>query len=56
MITDLQDELDEYARSVDRLYSPIWSCLSTEKEDAADKHAKTAAIVEGARRDKMPVG
>ncbi len=33
MITDLQDELDQYARTVDRLYSPIWSCLSAEKED-----------------------
>ena len=56
MITDLQDELDEYARRVDRLYSPIWSCLSTEKEDAADVQAKTAAIVEAAQQDEVPVG
>ena len=55
MITDLQDELDEYARRVDRLYSPIWSCLSTEKEDAADVHAETAAIVEAAQQDEVPV-
>jgi hypothetical protein len=56
MITDLQDELDEYARRVDRLYSPIWSCLSTEKEDAADVHAGAAAIVEAAQKDEVPVG
>ena len=56
MITDLQDELDEYARRVDRLYSPIWSCLSAEKEDAADVPAVTAAIVEAAQQDEVPVG
>ena len=55
MITDLQDELDQYASEVDRLYSPIWSCLSAEKEDAADTHAKTAEIVEAAQRDEAPV-
>ena len=42
MITDLQDELDQYASTVDRLYSPIWSCLSAEKEDAGETHVKTA--------------
>jgi hypothetical protein len=50
MITDLQDELDRYASAVDHLYSPIWSCLSAEKEDEGDKHARTARIVQAARR------
>ena len=50
MITDLQDELDQYASAVDHLYSPIWSCISAEKEDASDTHARTADIVEAARR------
>ena len=39
MITDLQGELDEYARRVDRLYSPIWSCLSAEKEQTTEEPA-----------------
>ena len=30
MITHLQNELDSYASEVDRLYSPIWSCLSAD--------------------------
>jgi len=50
MLTDLQDDLDRYASEVDHLYSPIWSCLSVEKEDPADLHARTARIVEAARR------
>src|SRR5690606_18120446 len=50
MITDLQNQLDQYASAVDHLYSPIWSCVSAEKEDDADKHAKTATIVEAAQR------
>jgi MoaA/NifB/PqqE/SkfB family radical SAM enzyme len=50
MITDLQDELDRYASAVDHLYSPIWSCLSTEKEDEGDKHVRTARIVQAAQR------
>ena len=51
MITDLQDELDQYASAVDHLYSPIWSCMSAEKEDPADTHAKTGKIVAAAQRD-----
>jgi MoaA/NifB/PqqE/SkfB family radical SAM enzyme len=39
MITDLQDELDAYARKIDRLYSPIWSCLTAEKEQTSDEPA-----------------
>ncbi len=39
MITDLQDELDAYASEVDRLYSPIWSCLTAEKEQTSDEPA-----------------
>ena len=50
MITDLQDELDQYASAVDHLYSPIWSCISAEKEEEVDKHAQTARIVEAAQR------
>ena len=55
MITDLQDELDQYASTVDRLYSPIWSCLSAEKEEPAetpvrtDDHPQGDAQGEGAR-------
>ena len=32
MLTDLQPELDMYAHEVNRVYNPIWSCLSAEKE------------------------
>ena len=39
MITDLQDELDAYASKVDRLYSPIWSCLTAETEQTSDEPA-----------------
>jgi MoaA/NifB/PqqE/SkfB family radical SAM enzyme len=39
MITDLQDELDEYARRVDRLYSPIWSCLRAGAEQTREEPA-----------------
>jgi len=37
MLTDLQDELDAYASQVDRLYSPIWSCLTAQKEQTSDE-------------------
>ena len=39
MLTDLQDELDAYASQVDRLYSPIWSCLTAQKEQTSDEPA-----------------
>ena len=31
MLTHLQSELDTYAHEVDRLYTPIWNCLSADK-------------------------
>lgn len=38
MLTDLQDELDAYARDVDCLYTPIWDCMCAEKEaDSIDE-------------------
>jgi MoaA/NifB/PqqE/SkfB family radical SAM enzyme len=39
MLTDLQDELDAYASQVDRLYSPIWTCLTAQKEQTSDEPA-----------------
>jgi MoaA/NifB/PqqE/SkfB family radical SAM enzyme len=50
MITDLQDELDQYAEKVDHLYSPIWSCLSTEQADPGDWLAESTRPVEVAPR------
>jgi MoaA/NifB/PqqE/SkfB family radical SAM enzyme len=33
MLTDLRRELDDYAAEVNRVYDPIWSCMSGKKED-----------------------
>ncbi len=33
MLTHLQPELDMYAHEVNRVYNPIWSCLSADKID-----------------------
>ncbi len=32
MIADLHDELDAYARRVDELYNPVWSCMCAGEE------------------------
>jgi hypothetical protein len=42
MLTHLQEELDAYARDVDRLYTPVWSCLRAEQ--AAGERDEPAAV------------
>ena len=42
MLTHLQDELDTYAREVDRVYSPVWSCMCA--EDEAGKAGEPAPV------------
>jgi len=42
MLTHLQDELDSYAREVDRVYSPVWSCMCA--EDEAGKAGEPAPV------------
>jgi MoaA/NifB/PqqE/SkfB family radical SAM enzyme len=45
MLKDLQKQLDEYAEGVDRIYTPVWSCMGgdpltkyTEEREAEEKH------------------
>ena len=45
MITHLQSELDTYASEVDRLYSPIWSCLSAELAEAESDEPVSTRMV-----------
>jgi len=42
MLTRLQSELDAYASNVDRLYTPIWSCLQAERQAADEKEEEPA--------------
>lgn len=44
MLTDLQDQLDKYAEEVDRVYTPVWTCMGgdplakyTEEMEAREK-------------------
>ncbi len=34
LITQLQADLDDYAAEVDRVYQPVWSCMTQAKDDA----------------------
>jgi MoaA/NifB/PqqE/SkfB family radical SAM enzyme len=50
MITDLQDELNEYSAEVKRMYTPIWSCMVAEKQAEAGEQVEPEKVLETAKR------
>ncbi len=46
LFTELRASIDEYAAEVDRIYSPVWSCMAADK--AAQQAEEQAALREAA--------